>query len=42
MSVSAGLQGKVMGSSGVTRTTTLVVQTLWVSPHTWETLVEKR
>ncbi|XP_058420465.1 gasdermin-A-like [Diceros bicornis minor] len=42
MSVSTGLQGKVMGSGGVTRSSTLVVQTLRVSPHTWEMLVEKR
>uniref|UniRef100_G3T262 Gasdermin D n=1 Tax=Loxodonta africana TaxID=9785 RepID=G3T262_LOXAF len=41
MSLSTGLQ-KVMGSGMVTHSSTLALQTLRVSPHTWETLVEKR
>ncbi|XP_064123740.1 gasdermin-A-like [Loxodonta africana] len=42
MSLSTGLQEKVMGSGMVTHSSTLALQTLRVSPHTWETLVEKR
>ncbi|KAM9626805.1 gasdermin-A-like [Trichechus inunguis] len=42
LSLSTGLQGKVMGSGVVTRSSALALQTLKVSPRTWETLVEKR
>ncbi|XP_006830902.1 PREDICTED: gasdermin-A-like [Chrysochloris asiatica] len=40
--VNAGLLGKVTGSSMVTHSSALALHTLTVSPHTWETLVEKR
>ncbi|XP_051700788.2 gasdermin-C isoform X1 [Oryctolagus cuniculus] len=40
--VSVGLQGKVAGGGVVTHSCTLAVQTLSISPHTWEGLMESR
>ncbi|NP_001014106.1 gasdermin D like 1 isoform X2 [Rattus norvegicus] len=42
VSVSAGLQSQVTGSGTTTCLSALAVQTLWVSPFTWEMLLEKR
>nr|BAB24481.1 unnamed protein product [Mus musculus] len=42
VSLSAGLQGQVTGSGKTTCLSALAVQTLWVSPCTWEMLLEKR
>nr|XP_034373116.1 gasdermin-D-like [Arvicanthis niloticus] len=42
VSLSAGLQGQVTGSGKSTCLSALAVQTLWVSPCTWEMLLEKR
>lgn len=42
VSLSAGLQGQATGSGKTTHLSALAVQTLWVSPCTWEMLLEKR
>ncbi|KAM7317115.1 hypothetical protein ACRRTK_023417 [Alexandromys fortis] len=42
VSLSPGLQGQVTGSSSSTSISALAVRTLWVSPCTWEMLLEKR
>ncbi|XP_031214808.1 gasdermin-A-like isoform X2 [Mastomys coucha] len=42
VSLSAGLQGQVTGSGKTTCLSALAVQALWVSPCTWEMLLEKR
>ncbi|XP_040586429.1 gasdermin-A-like isoform X2 [Mesocricetus auratus] len=42
VSLSAGLQGQVAGSSNSACISALAVQTLWISPGTWEMLLEKR
>ncbi|KAL1767725.1 gasdermin domain containing protein RGD1359449 isoform X1 [Sigmodon hispidus] len=42
VSLSAGPQGQVTGSSKATCISALAVQTLWVPPCTWEMLLEKR
>nr|XP_048313367.1 gasdermin-A-like [Myodes glareolus] len=42
VSLSAGLQGQVTGSSSSICISALAVRTLWVSPCTWEMLLEKR
>ncbi|CAH7112046.1 RGD1359449 [Phodopus roborovskii] len=42
VSLSAGLQGQVTGGSNSACISALAVQTLWVSPCTWEMLLERR
>ncbi|MEJ1289062.1 hypothetical protein NN561_020099 [Cricetulus griseus] len=42
VSLSTGLQGQVTGGSNSAYISALAVQTLWVSPCTWEMLLEKR
>ncbi|XP_038199678.2 gasdermin-D-like [Arvicola amphibius] len=42
VSLGAGLQGQVTGSSSSTCISALAVRTLWISPCTWEMLLEKR